>query len=133
MPPAATWKAPIISRFTRANQAVQVELQDQVTERLPSDIRSGRVDFTLVVRLPVCRTGPEYVGVATRALEIEGRMTLSNLSIVFGSRVGLVSPGETTIDYVAGRHLGPREPAWTVRPYPGASVHYRCSSRVLGP
>ncbi len=43
---------PIISRFTKANPAVQVELQDQITERLPSDIRSGRVDFALVARQP---------------------------------------------------------------------------------
>lgn len=43
---------PIISRFTKANPTVQVELQDQITERLPSDIRSGRVDFALVARQP---------------------------------------------------------------------------------
>ncbi len=42
----------IISRFTKANPTVQVELQDQITERLPSDIRSGRVDFALVARQP---------------------------------------------------------------------------------
>ena len=43
---------PIISRFTKANPTVQVELQDQITERLSSDIRAGRVDFALVARQP---------------------------------------------------------------------------------
>ncbi len=43
---------PIISRFIKANPTVQVELQDQITERLPSDIRAGRVDFALVARQP---------------------------------------------------------------------------------
>ena len=54
----------------------------------------------------------EYAGSAVRALSMDGRMTLCNLSIEGGARCGLIAPDDTTIDYVAGRPLAPRGPAW---------------------
>ncbi len=62
---------PIISRFMKANPAVQVELQDQVTERLPSDIRAGRVDFAVVARQPPAE-GLIFESVTTDPFEIVG-------------------------------------------------------------
>jgi 3-isopropylmalate/(R)-2-methylmalate dehydratase large subunit len=45
----------------------------------------------------------EYRGAAIRALSMEGRMTLCNMSIEAGARAGLVAVDETTIDYLRGR------------------------------
>ena len=45
----------------------------------------------------------EYRGPAIRALSMEGRMTLCNMSIEAGARAGLVAVDETTIDYLRGR------------------------------
>ncbi|MGD9865419.1 MAG: 3-isopropylmalate dehydratase large subunit [Pseudodonghicola sp.] len=49
----------------------------------------------------------EYAGPAVRALSMEARMTLCNLSIEGGGRLGLVAPDETTFAYVKGRPFAP--------------------------
>jgi 3-isopropylmalate/(R)-2-methylmalate dehydratase large subunit len=49
----------------------------------------------------------EYAGPAIATLSMEARMTLCNMSIEAGSRVGMVAPDQTTLDYVRGRKLGP--------------------------
>ena len=54
----------------------------------------------------------EYAGPAVRALGIEARMTLCNLSIEFGARIGVVAPDDVTFDYVAGRPYAPRDALW---------------------
>lgn len=54
----------------------------------------------------------EYVGDAIRALTMEERMTVCNMSIEGGARAGLVAPDETTFEYLAGRPGAPREDAW---------------------
>ncbi|MBW8297658.1 3-isopropylmalate dehydratase large subunit [Sphingopyxis sp.] len=54
----------------------------------------------------------EYAGPAVRALSMEGRMTLCNLSIEMGARAGLIAPDAVTIAYLAGRPAAPRGKAW---------------------
>ena len=54
----------------------------------------------------------EYAGEAMRALSMEGRMTLCNMSIEGGARAGMVAPDETTFAYVKGRRFAPRGRAW---------------------
>jgi 3-isopropylmalate/(R)-2-methylmalate dehydratase large subunit len=54
----------------------------------------------------------EYAGEAIRALSMEGRMTLCNMSIEAGARAGMVAPDEITIGYVKGRRLAPRDGEW---------------------
>ncbi|MDD4922731.1 MAG: 3-isopropylmalate dehydratase large subunit [Bacteroidales bacterium] len=54
----------------------------------------------------------EYAGDAVRALSMEGRLTLCNLSIEMGARGGLIAPDETTINYVKGREYAPEGKAW---------------------
>jgi 3-isopropylmalate/(R)-2-methylmalate dehydratase large subunit len=51
----------------------------------------------------------EYTGSAIRALSMEGRMTLCNMSIEGGARAGMVAPDEKTIAYIKGRPLAPKE------------------------
>ena len=50
----------------------------------------------------------EYTGSAIRALSMEGRMTLCNMSIEGGARAGMVAPDERTIAYIKGRPLAPK-------------------------
>ncbi len=50
----------------------------------------------------------EYTGSAVRALSMEGRMTLCNMSIEGGARAGMVAPDENTIAYIKGRPLAPK-------------------------
>ena len=54
----------------------------------------------------------EYAGDAIRALSMEGRMTVCNMSIEGGARAGMVAPDDTTFDYIAGRPKAPRGTAW---------------------
>ena len=51
----------------------------------------------------------EYTGSAIRALSMEGRMTLCNMSIEGGARAGMVAPDEKTVAYIKGRPLAPKE------------------------
>jgi 3-isopropylmalate/(R)-2-methylmalate dehydratase large subunit len=54
----------------------------------------------------------EYGGPAVRALSMEGRMTLCNMSIEAGARAGMVAPDETTIAYAKGKSFAPQGAAW---------------------
>jgi 3-isopropylmalate/(R)-2-methylmalate dehydratase large subunit len=54
----------------------------------------------------------EYSGPAVRALSMEGRMTLCNMSIEAGARAGMVAPDETTFAYVTGKKFAPRDAEW---------------------
>ncbi len=54
----------------------------------------------------------EYAGEAVRGLSIEGRLTLCNLSIEGGGRLGLVAPDQVTFDYLKGRNFSPKGAAW---------------------
>lgn len=51
----------------------------------------------------------EYRGSAIRALSMEGRMTVCNMSIEAGARAGLIAPDETTFDYIRGRAHAPQD------------------------
>ena len=54
----------------------------------------------------------EYAGPAVSALDVEARMTLCNLSIEFGARIGVVAPDDATFEYVAGRPYAPKGALW---------------------
>jgi len=54
----------------------------------------------------------EYAGSAIRALSMEERMTICNMSIEGGARAGLIAPDETTFAYLKGRAHAPKGAAW---------------------
>ncbi len=54
----------------------------------------------------------EYAGEAIRALSMEGRMTICNMSIEGGARAGLIAPDDTTFAYIKGRPKAPKGAAW---------------------
>lgn len=54
----------------------------------------------------------EYAGDAIRALSMEERMTICNMTIEGGARAGLIAPDETTFDYLKGRPMAPKSVQW---------------------
>ena len=54
----------------------------------------------------------EYAGSTVRNMSMEGRLTLSNLSIEMGSRAGIIAPDETTFEYLKGREYAPKGRDW---------------------
>jgi 3-isopropylmalate/(R)-2-methylmalate dehydratase large subunit len=79
----------------------------------------GAKDYALAVIGEIGTAGGtgyviEYAGSAIRALSMEGRMTLCNLTIEAGARAGLVAPDETTFDYLRGRPATPKGAAWEI-------------------
>ena len=54
----------------------------------------------------------EYAGSAIRALSMEGRMTICNMSIEAGARAGMIAPDATTFAYLNGRRFSPSGAAW---------------------
>ena len=77
----------------------------------------GAKDFALAVIGEIGTAGGtgsviEYAGSAVRALSMEGRMTLCNLTIEAGARAGLVAPDETTFAYLMGRPAVPKGGGW---------------------
>jgi 3-isopropylmalate/(R)-2-methylmalate dehydratase large subunit len=60
----------------------------------------------------------EYAGEAIRALSMEGRMTICNMSIEGGAKAGMIAPDEKTYDFLKGRPKAPKAGAWeTARRY----------------
>src|SRR5215469_3890349 len=77
----------------------------------------GAKDFALAMIGQIGTAGGtgcviEYAGEAVRALSMEERMTLCNMTIEAGARAGLVAPDETTFAYLAGRPAAPKAGAW---------------------
>ena len=54
----------------------------------------------------------DYTGEAVRSLSMEGRMTVCNMSIEAGTRVGMIAPDDTTFQYMKGRRYVPQGDAW---------------------
>jgi 3-isopropylmalate/(R)-2-methylmalate dehydratase large subunit len=54
----------------------------------------------------------EYSGEAVRALSMEGRMTICNMSIEAGARAGMIAADETTFSYLQGRRFAPKAEKW---------------------
>ena len=87
----------------------------RVDGRLSPGVGAKDIILALIARIGVGGgTGHvfEYSGEAIRALTMEQRMTICNMSIEGGARAGLIAPDETTFEYVAGRPFAPHGAAW---------------------
>jgi len=86
-----------------------------VAGRLPAGVTAKDVILAIIGEIGVDGgTGHviEYRGEAIRALDMESRMTICNMSIEAGARAGLIGPDDTTFDYLAGRPRVPQGDAW---------------------
>jgi 3-isopropylmalate/(R)-2-methylmalate dehydratase large subunit len=54
----------------------------------------------------------EYAGGAIRDMEVEGRLTVCNLSIELGAKIGMVAPDDVTFEFLAGRPYAPKGAQW---------------------
>jgi 3-isopropylmalate/(R)-2-methylmalate dehydratase large subunit len=87
----------------------------RVDGRLAPGVSSKDIILALIARIGIGGgTGHvfEYGGDAIRALTMEQRMTICNMSIEGGAKAGLIAPDDTTFEYVAGRAHAPRGAAW---------------------
>jgi 3-isopropylmalate/(R)-2-methylmalate dehydratase large subunit len=81
----------------------------------PSDVTAKDIVLAIIGKLG---TGGgigyviEYRGAAIRALSMEGRMTVCNMSIEAGAKAGLIAPDETTFEYLKGRQHAPSGAVW---------------------
>jgi 3-isopropylmalate/(R)-2-methylmalate dehydratase large subunit len=57
----------------------------------------------------------EFAGSAIRALSMEARMTICNMSIEMGARGGMIAPDETTFEYIKGRQFAPSGERWEMK------------------
>ncbi len=73
----------------------------------------------------------EYTGSAIRNSDIEARLTICNMSIEFGARVGMVAPDDKTLEYIANREFAPKERLWdeAAAQLGHAALRQRCSVR----
>ena len=83
----------------------------QIDGELPSGVTAKDLILAIIGRLGMAgATGCaiEFAGAAISALSMEGRMTLCNMAIEAGARVGLIGVDDKTIDYLHGRPFAPR-------------------------
>jgi 3-isopropylmalate/(R)-2-methylmalate dehydratase large subunit len=83
--------------------------------RLPDGVTAKDMILALIAQIGIGGgTGYvfEYCGEAVRALSMEERMTLCNMSIEAGARAGMVAPDDTTFEYLAGRPGVPQGADW---------------------
>ena len=92
-----------------------------VSGKLPDGVTAKDIALAIIAKIGTAGgTGYviEYAGDAIRALSMEGRMTLCNLTIEGGARAGLIAVDDTTIDYIKGRPRAPKGAAFE------AAAHY---------
>ncbi len=83
----------------------------EVSGRLPRGVYAKDIILAIISRLGVkggIGFAYEYCGPAIEALDMEARMTICNMSIEGGARVGYVNPDETTFRYIEGRPFAPK-------------------------
>jgi 3-isopropylmalate/(R)-2-methylmalate dehydratase large subunit len=86
-----------------------------VEGKLPADVTAKDLILAIIGKIGVGGgTGHviEYRGSAIRALSMEERMTVCNMSIEAGARAGMIAPDDTTYQYMAGRPLAPQGAQW---------------------
>ena len=86
-----------------------------VNGKLPDGVTAKDIALAVIAKIGTAGgTGYviEYAGEAVRALSMEGRMTLCNLTIEGGARAGLIAVDDTTLNYVKGRPRAPKAGVW---------------------
>jgi 3-isopropylmalate/(R)-2-methylmalate dehydratase large subunit len=110
-----------------ASEVAHVLMTQTIWQRKPKRMRiavDGQVtpgvaakDIALAIIAKITADGAtghaiEYAGSAIRALSVEGRLTLCNMSIEAGARCGMIAPDAKTFEYVSGRPFAPKGPAF---------------------
>ena len=102
-------------RPRRCSSAGPKTYEVRVDGRLAPGVSAKDIILALIARIGIGGgTGHvfEYRGDAIRALTMEQRMTICNMSIEGGARAGLIAPDDTTFEYLHGRRHAPQGAAW---------------------
>jgi 3-isopropylmalate/(R)-2-methylmalate dehydratase large subunit len=105
-----------------ASQCVMQSKPKVMRINIEGAIQNGVVskDIILFIIAQISASGAtgyfvEYAGSAIRALSMEARMTICNMSIEMGARGGIIAPDETTYAYIKGRPFAPKDPEWEIK------------------
>ncbi|MCH7554147.1 MAG: 3-isopropylmalate dehydratase large subunit, partial [Chloroflexi bacterium] len=96
-------------------QAKPRTMEIRVNGSLPNGVTAKDVILSIIGKIGTGGAGGyvvEYTGEAIRKLSMEGRMTVCNMSIEAGARVGMIAPDETTFAYLKGRPRAPQGAAF---------------------
>ena len=96
-------------------QAKPLAYEVRLEGSLPAGITAKDIILALIAKIGVNGAVGhvlEYSGSAIKALDMEGRMTICNMSIEAGARAGMIAPDNTTFEYLSGREFSPRAEAW---------------------
>lgn len=102
-----------------ASQCILQQKPKSMCIHIDGELKEGVTakDIALYIMVQMTTSGAtgyvvEYAGSTIRSLSMEGRLTLSNLSIEMGSRAGIIAPDETTFNYLKGREYAPKGKDW---------------------
>jgi 3-isopropylmalate/(R)-2-methylmalate dehydratase large subunit len=105
-----------------ASQCVMQSKPKVMRINIDGAIQNGVVskDIILFIIAQISASGAtgyfvEYAGSAIRALSMEARMTICNMSIEMGARGGIIAPDETTYLYIKGRPFAPKDADWEIK------------------
>ena len=105
-----------------ASQCVMQSKPKVMRINIDGAIQNGVVskDIILFIIAQISASGAtgyfvEYAGSAIRALSMEARMTICNMSIEMGARGGIIAPDETTYVYIKGRPFAPKDADWEIK------------------
>jgi 3-isopropylmalate/(R)-2-methylmalate dehydratase large subunit len=106
-------------RHVVATQAVWLKkpktLRISIDGKLPEAVTAKDVILSIIREIGVGgATGyaVEYAGAAVRAMSMEGRLTICNMSIEAGARIGMVAPDDTTYQFLSDRRYAPKGVEW---------------------
>ena len=105
-----------------ASQCIMQTKPKAMRINIEGELHNGVVskDIILYVIAQISASGAtgyfvEYAGSAIRALSMEARMTICNMSIEMGARGGMIAPDQTTFDYMKGRLFAPKGADWDAK------------------
>ncbi len=105
-----------------ASQCIMQTKPKAMRINIEGDLHKGVVskDIILYIIAKISASGAtgyfvEYAGSAIRALSMEARMTICNMSIEMGARGGMIAPDQTTFDYIKGRLFAPKGADWDAK------------------
>ena len=96
-------------------QSKAKNMRVRVDGKLPDGVTAKDIILAIIAEIGTAGGNGhviEYAGEAIRALSMEGRMTICNMSIEGGARAGLIAPDQKTFDYVKGRPRAPKAGAF---------------------
>ena len=91
------------------------QMRITIDGKLPPHVTAKDIVLAIISRISIGGAvghAIEYCGSTIRAMSIEARLTVCNMSIEMGARIGMVAPDDTTFQYLNGRPYAPQGADW---------------------